>query len=89
VSIRTLIVVIALAALAAVGWYIIVHSPQMGQGAGQRPPVAVSVIELKSEVISREEMLPGRITAFKQAEIRPQVNGIITQRLFEISTIIS
>ena len=82
-SIRTLIVFIALAALAAIGWYIMAPSPQMGPGAGQRPPVSVSVIELKSRIISREETLPGRITAFKQAEIRPQVNGIITQRLFE------
>ena len=82
-SIRTLIVFIALAALAAIGWYIMAPSPQMGPGAGQRPPVSVSVIELKSQIISREETLPGRITAFKQAEIRPQVNGIITQRLFE------
>jgi len=83
VSIRTLIVFIALAALAAIGWYIMAPSPQMGPGAGQRPPVSVSVLELKSQIISREETLPGRITAFKQAEIRPQVNGIITQRLFE------
>ena len=82
-SIRTLIVFIALAALAAIGWYIMAPSPQMGPGAGQRPPVSVSVLELKSQIISREETLPGRITAFKQAEIRPQVNGIITQRLFE------
>lgn len=82
-SIRTLIVFIALAALAAIGWYIMAPSPKMGPGAGQRPPVSVSVIELKSQIISREETLPGRITAFKQAEIRPQVNGIITQRLFE------
>ena len=82
-SIRTLIVFIALAALAAIGWYIMAPSPQMGPGAGQRPPVSVSVIELKSQIIRREETLPGRITAFKQAEIRPQVNGIITQRLFE------
>ena len=82
-SIRTLIVFTALAALAAIGWYIMAPSPQMRPGAGQRPPVSVSVIELKSQIISREETLPGRITAFKQAEIRPQVNGIITQRLFE------
>lgn len=82
-SIRTLTIVIALMALAAVGWYIMAPSPQMGPGAGQRLPVSVSVIELKSQIIRREETLPGRITAFKQAEIRPQVNGIITQRLFE------
>ncbi len=69
-------------------WYLTSGSGQMGPGGpgggmGQMPPPAVSVYQLKTETINREEILPGRISAFRQAEIRPQVNGIITQRLFE------
>ncbi|MCL4169841.1 UNVERIFIED_CONTAM: hypothetical protein GTU68_045953, partial [Idotea baltica] len=59
-----------------------------GGAAGQRPPPAVSVITLETQTINREETLPGRIAAFRQAEIRPQVNGIITQRLFEEGAVV-
>lgn len=51
--------------------------------AQQMPPPAVSVLEIRSQKINLTETLPGRITAFRQAEIRPQVNGIIIERLFE------
>nr|WP_250646693.1 efflux RND transporter periplasmic adaptor subunit [Pseudemcibacter aquimaris] len=47
------------------------------------PPPAVSVLQINTETINREEILPGRVAAFRQAEIRPQVEGIITERLFE------
>lgn len=80
---RIVIIVVALVAVGAVGWYMMSPAPQGGQGPGQRPPAAVSVIQLEPVVVNREETLPGRVSAFRQAEIRPQVNGIITSRLFE------
>lgn len=85
---RNKIIAVALIVVVAVGWYMQSSSnPEMGGGMGSgmggMPPTAVSVFDLKSETISREEILPGRVSAFRQAEIRPQVEGIITKRLFE------
>jgi len=51
--------------------------------AMQMPPPGVSVLEIRSQKINMTETLPGRISAFRQAEIRPQVNGIVVERLFE------
>jgi membrane fusion protein, multidrug efflux system len=50
-------------------------------GAPQAAPV--SVLELKNQTITMKHSLPGRITPYRQAEIRPQVDGIITERLFK------
>lgn len=45
--------------------------------------VQVSVIKLQPQPLQLTTELPGRITAYLTAEIRPQVNGIIQKRLFE------
>lgn len=45
--------------------------------------IEVSIITLASEKLSVPEILPGRTSAFRVAEIRPQVSGIILKRLFE------
>lgn len=49
------------------------------QGAQATP---VSVVTLKSEPIQMTTELPGRTSAFRVAEVRPQVNGIILKRNF-------
>ncbi len=46
------------------------------------PPGMVSIITIEPQTIQHTQELPGRLTAFKTAEIRPQVTGIITERLF-------
>lgn len=46
------------------------------------PPI-VTTIELKPQTIEVSENYPARVKAFRHAEIRPQVGGIITERLFE------
>jgi len=46
-------------------------------------PVQVSVIKLHPQSLQLTTELPGRITAYLTAEIRPQVNGIIQKRLFQ------
>ncbi len=43
----------------------------------------VSVITIAKEQLHLVHRLPGRVSAFRQAQIRPQVDGIITKRLFE------
>jgi membrane fusion protein (multidrug efflux system) len=45
-------------------------------------PVEVDIITLKTQPVSLEAELPGRTTAFRVAEVRPQVNGIVKKRLF-------
>lgn len=47
------------------------------------PPTAVTVVTLKSQNVTLTSTLPGRVIASAVAEVRPQVAGIITERLFE------
>ncbi|MEM5429298.1 efflux RND transporter periplasmic adaptor subunit [Cupriavidus oxalaticus] len=47
------------------------------------PPPQVSVVTLKAEQLTLDTQLPGRTTAFRIAEVRPQVDGIILRRLFK------
>ncbi|MBN2905801.1 MAG: efflux RND transporter periplasmic adaptor subunit [Rhodobacteraceae bacterium] len=53
-----------------------------GQG-GERPPAAVTVVTLRAQDVTLTAVLPGRVVASGVAEVRPQVAGIITERLFE------
>src|SRR5476649_2851342 len=46
-------------------------------------PVEVGVVTLQSQPITLFTQLPGRTTAVRTAEVRPQVNGIILKRLFQ------
>lgn len=91
VSNRIVIIAVTVVIVAVGAWYIMSSGPQSGSqmGAmGQMPPTAVSVLTLKEETINREEILPGRVSAFRQAEIRPQVNGIIISRLFDEGSLV-
>ena len=45
-------------------------------------PPQVKVVTLKSQPVSLTTELPGRTVAFKVAEIRPQVSGVILKRMF-------
>ncbi|MWL90318.1 efflux RND transporter periplasmic adaptor subunit [Cupriavidus sp. SW-Y-13] len=42
----------------------------------------VKVVTLKDETVTLDTSLPGRTLAYRIAEVRPQVNGIIQKRLF-------
>jgi membrane fusion protein, multidrug efflux system len=46
------------------------------------PPVPVKVVTLKTESVSLTTDLPGRTVAYKVAEIRPQVSGVVLKRMF-------
>lgn len=51
--------------------------------AQQAPPApAVTVVTVQPEQIMLSSTLPGRVVASAVAEVRPQVNGIITERFF-------
>ncbi|VDZ51779.1 Acriflavine resistance protein A precursor [Serratia odorifera] len=51
------------------------------QGA-QQPAPEVGVVTLKTEPLNITTDLPGRTAAYRIAEVRPQVSGIILKRNF-------
>ncbi|ENM5772027.1 efflux RND transporter periplasmic adaptor subunit [Vibrio mimicus] len=55
---------------------------QVKQSETSPPVIPVSIIELKSTPQRIQIELPGRSRAFVEAEVRPQVNGIILDRGF-------
>jgi membrane fusion protein (multidrug efflux system) len=52
------------------------------QQAGPAPPPEVGVITIAPRKVEITDQLPGRTTAFRVAEVRPQVTGIVLKRLF-------
>lgn len=59
------------------------EKPQQGMGpGGPGGPVPVDAITVTTSKIKVETELPGRTNAFRVAEVRPQVNGIIKKRAF-------
>ncbi|WP_172891534.1 efflux RND transporter periplasmic adaptor subunit [Cohaesibacter sp. ES.047] len=50
---------------------------------GQTPPAVVTTKEIKPETVTLSMELPGRVTALRTVNIRPQVGGIVEKRLFE------
>jgi membrane fusion protein (multidrug efflux system) len=53
-----------------------------GQAQQARPPANVEVVVLHAQPVSLTTELPGRLSPFRVAEVRPQVNGVILKRLF-------
>ena len=47
------------------------------------PKPAVTVVDLHATPVSLTTELPGRVSAYRIAEVRPQVNGVILKRLFK------
>lgn len=75
------------------GYYYYQQETQSRQAAGQgtgggNNPTAVSVMKLSKKKIAIRQTLPGRISPFRQAEVRPQVNGVIVERLFEEGSLV-
>ncbi|WP_348520777.1 efflux RND transporter periplasmic adaptor subunit [Algicella marina] len=55
--------------------------PVDAQQQGQ-PPAAVTVVTVQPQNVTLTSTLPGRVVSSAEAEVRPQVAGIITERLF-------
>ncbi|MCU1738910.1 MULTISPECIES: efflux RND transporter periplasmic adaptor subunit EmhA [Pseudomonas] len=54
------------------------------KAAAPAPPAPqVGVVTLQTQAFTLTSDLPGRTTAYRIAEVRPQVNGIILKRLFK------
>lgn len=66
---------LSLSVLAACG-------PKAPAGAADAPPVEVGVVTVTTATASLSSDLPGRTAAYRKAEVRPQVSGIVQKRLF-------
>jgi membrane fusion protein (multidrug efflux system) len=55
-----------------------------GPGAGGRPmgPAEVGVVTIAPQAVTLSAEVPGRVSAFRVAEVRARVNGIVQRRLF-------
>ncbi len=53
------------------------------QGGQPKPPPSVEIVTIKLQTFDLKETYAGRVSAYRIAEIRPQVNGIILVRDFE------
>ncbi|WP_136806200.1 efflux RND transporter periplasmic adaptor subunit [Desulfosediminicola flagellatus] len=55
---------------------------QAPKAMAPRGPVEVDFVTLKTQQVDLISELPGRTAAYRVAEVRPQVNGIVQKRLF-------
>ncbi|MFS0772518.1 efflux RND transporter periplasmic adaptor subunit [Sphingomonas sp. 1P08PE] len=46
-------------------------------------PPTVGVVTVQNQAVTLTTQLPGRTSAFETSEVRPQVNGLVTARLFK------
>src|SRR3546814_8222687 len=56
-----------------------------GGGGEQGAPAGhpeVGVVTVRAEAVVLSSELPGRTSAYETSDVRPQVNGLILQRLF-------
>lgn len=52
------------------------------QEASPPPPPKVTVVTLKAQSVPLTTVLPGRTSAYRTAEVRPQVDGVVLKRTF-------
>ena len=72
--------------LGAIGW---LAAGCARQAAPPPPKPAVTVVDLHARRVSLTTELPGRVSAYRIAEVRPQVNGVILKRLFKEGDLIA
>ncbi|MRJ40747.1 MULTISPECIES: efflux RND transporter periplasmic adaptor subunit [Idiomarina] len=54
-----------------------------GPGAQQQQQMTVGVVTIAPQNVDLTTTLPGRASAYRVAEVRPQVNGILQRQLFQ------
>jgi len=77
------VAIVSAAALATLFFAGCGRKPEGGPpGMGGGGPLEVSVLTVKPTSVMLTQDLPGRISAFRVAEVRARVNGIVLRRLF-------
>ncbi|QCZ92088.1 efflux RND transporter periplasmic adaptor subunit [Salinimonas iocasae] len=64
------------------------QSEQQQGPSAEAPPTAVTVITVERSTVPDILALPGRVSAYRQSQVRPQVAGVITERLFEEGAVV-
>src|SRR3954468_3443299 len=59
-----------------------------GGPRGPKGPVQVGYVVVQMGSAPLEQELPGRVSAFQVSEVRPQVSGVVTRRLFQEGSIV-
>ena len=59
-----------------------------GGRGGPGGPVQVGYVVVQPSSVPIEQQLPGRVAAFQISEVRPQVSGVVRQRLFTEGSIV-
>ncbi|WP_150305580.1 efflux RND transporter periplasmic adaptor subunit [Pseudomonas saliphila] len=72
------VLLIAVALLSACG-----KEEETAPSAAEKSTPEVGIVTLEAEPFTLTTELPGRTAAYRVAEVRPQVNGIIQKRLFK------
>ncbi len=67
----------------AIGLSLTACQDKQPAATGALPPTEVTVVTLTPSDVNLTTELPGRAVAFRKAEVRPQVSGILQKRLFE------
>lgn len=67
----------------AIGLPLMACQDKQPAATGAFPAPEVTVVTLAPSDVNLTTELPGRAVAFRKAEVRPQVSGILQQRLFE------
>ena len=83
---KKIVLVLAVFALAATAAHLFSSRQSESQAASappEAPPPEVGVITLQPEEVTITQELNGRVVPYTIADVRPQVNGIILERLFK------
>ena len=81
---KLLLTTVTAIALAIVGGCSDQSEQQAAQaGAGQQPAPTGSVVTVQNQPVEHLVTLPGRVSPMQQSQVRPQVEGVLTERLFE------
>jgi membrane fusion protein, multidrug efflux system len=75
-----------LAAMLYLAWIAPTPAAAQADAQAERPPTPVTVVTLKAQDATITSTLPGRVVAAGVAEVRPQVDGLIVERLFQEGT---
>ncbi|MBU3023695.1 efflux RND transporter periplasmic adaptor subunit [Aestuariibacter sp. A3R04] len=59
------------------------QSEQAQASQGPAPAPSVSVVTLSAQQVEHTVTLPGRVSPMQQSHVRPQVEGVLTERLFK------
>lgn len=88
-QLRTPASLIAIAIAASLSLAACSDTGDANQSSQQQAPQEVGIVTIERQNVAVSNALPGRVTAFRVAEVRPQVSGILQSQQFEGGTNVS